>query len=103
LHGYVNARVEEHERHESEHHRTCQSPAHNLRGDTKASSIRKEEHHSHGYYCANKKIRYAPAESAPCLVGQGTNDWLDNHTHEWWKNPEETKLMWIGSKSGEYT
>jgi hypothetical protein len=58
-------------------------------------------HHEHCHKRTHKQVRNAAAEAAPCFITEIAHERLNEHTHEWWKNPEETQIVWVGSEGGE--
>ena len=94
LHRHVDAGVEEHEGYQAKHHRSAHCQA-------KRAGVGEQTHHEHCHKRAHKQVRNAAAEAAPCFITEIAHERLNEHTHEWWKNPEETQIVWVGSEGGE--
>ena len=77
LHRHVDARVEEHQRDEAEHHGCAYSHA-------ERAGVGQQAHHGYGYRCAYEEVGYASAEATPCAVAQRADDGLHEDAHEWW-------------------
>ena len=77
LHRHVDARVEEHQRDEAEHHGCAHRHA-------ERAGVGQQAHHGYGYRCAYEEVGYASAEATPCAVAQRADDGLHEDAHEWW-------------------
>ena len=74
LHGHVDACVEEHERHEAEHH--CGRYCHAER-----ACVGQHAHYEYGHQGSHEQVGYAPAEAAPCLVAERSHQRLYYYAH----------------------
>ena len=101
LHGHVDGGVEEDQGEEAEPHRPVE-PQQKTLGEIETAGVRKHKHHEHRNYGSGKEVRLAPSHPAPGPVGPFADEWLDYHSHQGWKYPEEAELMRICTEGCEY-
>ena len=94
LHRHVDARVEEHQRDEAEHH--CRADRHAER-----TGVWQQAHHGYSHRCADEEIGNAASEATPCAVAECADDGLHEDAHERWQYPEVAEAMRVGTKCGE--
>ena len=94
LHGHVDARVEKHQREQSEYH--CRRYRHAER-----PGIGQQAHHEDGNGSPDEEIGYAPSEACPCLVGQCPDDRLYDDAHQRREYPEIAEFMWVSTQCRE--
>lgn len=91
LHRHVDARIEEHQRYQSEEHRTAH-------GQSERTGIREQAHYQDGNRSTHKEIRDAATEAAPRLIAQRAHDRLYQDSHQRRENPEITQVVWISTQ-----
>ena len=94
LHGHVDARVEKHQRDKTEHHGRADSHA-------ERAGVGQQAHDEYGHQCADKQIRYAPAEAAPRLVAQRAHYRLHDDAHKRRQYPKVAKIVRVGPQRCE--
>mgnify|MGYP000056746179 CR=1 FL=1 len=94
LHRHVDARIEEHQRYQSEEHRTAH-------GQSERTGIREQAHYQDGNRSTHKEIRDAATEAAPRLITQRAHDRLNQDSHQRRENPEITQTVRVSAQSGK--
>jgi hypothetical protein len=91
LHRHIDARIKKHQGYQSKNHRTANR-------QTKRTGIRQKTHHQDSQRSSHKEIRNSSAETAPCLVAQGSDNGLHQDSHQWRENPEITQIVWVSTQ-----
>ena len=91
LHRHVDARIEEHQRYQTEEHRTAH-------GQSERTGIRQQAHYQDGNRSTHKEIRDAATEAAPRLIAQRAHDRLNQDSHQRRENPKITQVVWVSTQ-----